>query len=206
MTFREMCLNCRRAKSVCQCLDLRPFHTEPFFVILIHPIERRMKTGTGRLAHLCLRDSVIFEGTGFADDKRVNSLIEDPRFFPVVLYPGKSSADLSELKRPQDRRLLIFVIDSTWNLAKTMLNRSPNLTALPQVRFTPKKLSNYRIRRQPKPICLSTIEAIHQMLECIEPGRPEYNHLIEAFDRMVERQLGFAKTCHSFRTVQRHRK
>lgn len=191
---RELCLRCRRAKRVCQCADVRPFEPEPIFVILMHPIERRKKTGTGRMTHLCLSNSIFIEGTGFAEHALVNELIADPRYYPVVLYPGASSLDLGELKTPESRRLLIFVVDSTWNLAKTMLKRSPNLRALPQIRFTPKKLSTYRIRRQPDPICLSTIEAVHHMLETLHPGRPEHANLLHAFDRMVERQIDFGRS------------
>lgn len=194
MNFRELCLRCRRAQRVCQCADIRTFTVEPTFVILIHPVERRMKTGTGRMAHLCLSNSLLFEGVGFRDDERVNALLRDPQYYPVLLYPGKTSVPVSELAPPSDRRLLVFVIDSTWNLAKTVLNRSPNLAALPQIFFVPDRPSNFKIRRQPHPNCLSTIEAIHYLLEKWSPGREEHGYLIHAFDKMVERQLSFPKS------------
>jgi DTW domain-containing protein YfiP len=193
MSFRELCLRCRRAQKVCQCADIRSFESGPIFVILTHPIERRMKTGTGRMAHLCLSNSIYIEGAQFHENERINTLIQDPKYFPIVLYPGKAAVEIQQIAPTHDRRLLIFVIDGTWNLAKTMLNRSPNLAALPQIRFTPTKLSNFQIRKQPNPLCLSTIEAVHHLLETIEPGRQEHSYLLEAFDKMVQRQLEYSK-------------
>ncbi|MBI3544895.1 MAG: DTW domain-containing protein [Deltaproteobacteria bacterium] len=191
MGFREFCLECRRARRVCQCADIRKLATDQVFAILTHPVERRMKTGTGRLAHLCISNSVLIEGAGFKDDPRVNALIEDPRYFPTVLYPGRASIEIQELAVPQDRRLLMFVVDTKWSLAKSVLNRSPNLKALPQIRFTPTRPSGFHIRRQPRANCLSTIEAIHFVLERLAPGTAEHSHLIEAFDKMVRRQMDF---------------
>jgi DTW domain-containing protein YfiP len=153
-----------------------------------------MKTGSGRLTHLCISNSIFIEGVEFRDDPRVNGLIQDPRYFPVVLFPGLDAVDVSEMKRPADRRLLIFVIDTKWSLAKGVLNRSPNLKKLPQIRFTPPKPSTMQYREQPRTECLSTIEAVHYILENLAPGRPEHANLIYAFDKMVRRQLDFEST------------
>jgi DTW domain-containing protein YfiP len=163
-------------------------------VILTHPIERRMKTGTGRLTHICITNSIFLEGVEFRDDPRVNGLIRDPRYFPVVLYPGMNAVDVSAMAWPPDRRLLIFVIDTKWGHAKGVLNRSPNLKALPQIRFSPSKPSAMQFREQPRFECLSTIEAVHFLLEHLAPGRPEHANLIYAFDKMVRRQLDFEST------------
>lgn len=202
MSFREFCLECRRARRVCQCADIVKFESGPVFVILTHPVERRMKTGTGRLTHLCISNSVLIEGVAFENDPQVSALLADPRYFPVVLYPGRNSVDVRELAAvPAGRRLLIFVIDTKWSLAKSVLNRSPNLKALPQIRFAPTQPSFlHQVRRQPDPSCLSTLEAVHYLLETISPGRPEHVHLVSAFQKMVERQLSFSAS-----PTRRHR-
>lgn len=194
MSSREFCLTCRRAVRVCQCADIRRFESAPVFVILTHPTERRMKTGTGRMAHLCLSNSILIEGVDFKDNEQVNALLNEPKYFPVLLSPGKEAMDLKSFEPPRERRLLIFVIDSKWSLVKTVLNRSPNLKALPQICFTPTKPSTIEIREQPNPVCLSTIEAVHFVLETFSPGAPEHSHLLYAFNKMVQRQLDFEST------------
>lgn len=201
MTAREFCLICRRARRVCQCADIRRFEAGPVFVILTHPVERRMKTGTGRMAHLCLSNSILIEGVGFGNDERVNALINDPKYFPVLLSPGKTAVDVHAFKPPVDRQLLIFAVDSKWSLVKSVLNRSPNLKGLPRICFTPERPSQIEIREQPDPACLSTIEAVHYVLEALSPGVPEHSFLISAFQKMVQRQLDFES-----RPTRRHRR
>jgi DTW domain-containing protein YfiP len=62
------------------------------------------------------------------------------------------------------RKLVVFVIDGTWSQAKGMIRKSPNLMALQKVRFDPETPSRYRIRKQPDPHCLSTLEAVHALV------------------------------------------
>jgi DTW domain-containing protein YfiP len=89
-----------------------------------------------------------------------------------------------------DKNWVIFVIDGTWFLAKKMLKRNPTITSLPQICFTPKVASQYRIRLQPHPYCLSTIEAVHHLISLLEPEINPDN-LLEVFCGMVNRQLSY---------------
>ena len=95
-------------------------------MILMHTREaRKQRTGTGRLAHLYLKNSQIIEGIDFTENSIVKNLIKDRSFFPVVLYPGESALDVSSEKVPvswiKNRKLLIFVVDGTWIAAKKMM-------------------------------------------------------------------------------------
>lgn len=171
------------------------------FVILIHPIEvKRRRIVTGRMAHLSLKNSRLFMGQLFNDHPEVNALIQDPNRHPVLLYPGAKAANLSTMSHegraqltPPGRRLTLFVIDGTWATAKKTVNQSPNLNQLPRVCFTPTTPSEFRVRKQPRPECYSTIEAIHHTIELLAPalGRPpkEHDRLKELFRKMVDRQL-----------------
>ncbi len=121
-----------------------------------------------------------------------------------MLYPGESSTNLTDLS-PADRRvpfeldkkLVIFVMDGTWNTARNMVRYSANLQALPRVCFSLDTPSNFRVRKQPAAGCYSTIEAIHQVIELVGSfyGFPiekrEHDNLLQIFDQMVERQLQF---------------
>jgi DTW domain-containing protein YfiP len=170
-------------------------------VFLMHPHEdRKVKCGTGRLAALSFEDAEIIVGVGFDEDPRVNALLQDPSFIPMLLYPGPSSRDLSRggLTREDlgGKRLLVFLVDATWPLAKKMLRSSPRLQALPRLMFTPTAKSRWLIKQQPDELCLSTIEAVHELLLALEQAgldhyeRPE--QLLKAFMAMQEYQLACA--------------
>lgn len=171
------------------------------FAILIHPLEERRPIATGRMAHLCLKDSLLIEGDDYSEDEQVNALLADDRYFPVILYPGEGSIDLSKLTYeerrgifPKGKRPLIFAIDGTWNSASRTMFRSKNLKRLPQICFTPSSPSRIRVRHQPEAHCYTTLEAIHEVIDLLsEPelaSRPQDN-LLEVLDFMVARQLEF---------------
>lgn len=70
-------------------------------MFLMHPKEAyHQHTGTGRLASLSLVDSEIIVGVDFTENRRLNSLLADKNYFPVLLYPADDAlaAQSPELK------------------------------------------------------------------------------------------------------------
>ena len=226
---RELCYRCLRAQDVCFCAQIRPFEANPLFVILMHPKERRKRIGTGRMAHLCISNSRLFEGVNFTDDARVNALLADDRYFHMVLYPGPTAiqANHSEALRdsiPPGRQPLVFVLDSTWIGARTMARLNTRLHTLPRLSFSTARQSAYRFRKQPFPEAFSTIEAIHFVIgafaaasedspgEAFEnaPGAAStrsgapHENLLEVFDWMVEKQCSYREpgTAHAVRGMR----
>jgi DTW domain-containing protein YfiP len=201
MRFR--CVKCLQPEFSCFCSWLRPFDPKIEFAILIHPIEmKRRRITTGRLSHLSLKNSHLIMGEIFTDELRVNSLIHDPSRHCVLLYPGRKSSNLTDMcsegvkySVPEGRKLTVFVVDGTWGTAKKTVNQSPNLNTLPRICFTPQTPSTFRVRKQPRIECYSTIEAIHQTIDLLGPavGFPTvervHDRLLSIFDQMVNRQL-----------------
>ena len=175
------------------------------FVILMHPYEfKRVKANTGRLTHLCLRDSELHLGIGFDGHEAVQALINDPENFPVLLYPSRDALDLSTLQKhdPQlsalnaqleSRRLVVFLLDATWRLVRPMLRTSLSLQRLPRIMFSHAAPSRYVIKRQPEPGCLSTLEATHELLVALDrSGLDAYSQpeqLLSLFQRMQDFQI-----------------
>ena len=193
---RDLCFRCLKPKLTCYCSQVRAFSVKPCFVLLQHPIERKRSVGTARMAHLCIKNSQLIPGREFDHNLEVNRLIDDPGNYCVVLYPGPKSRDIglasgSEIS-PAHLKLVIFVIDGTWGTAKTMLNKSERLLKLPRICFTPERESEYKFRQQPEKHCLSTIEAVHRMIELLDPSASPGN-LLEVFRSMVEQQVRFSK-------------
>lgn len=211
--WRSRCLQCRNAERACYCPHLRPFSPAPRFAILIHRKEARRAVATGRMTHLTLQNSWLFEGTDFTDHSDLNRVLRDPSFFPVLLYPGVRAQNLSKLSAsgrsalfPKDKTLVVILIDATWAQAKRMRRLSRNLLELPQIAFTPTKPSDFGVRRQPKAECYSTIEAAHEVLRLLgETGRES---MLRPFHWMVQEQkahvpLGPNRTRHKKKTSQR---
>ena len=155
---------------------------------MIHPKEARNRVGTGRMASLCLEDSVLIEGVGadLDENPRLIELLNNPGLWPCVLYPGPD-AQPRVPRHAESRRPLVIVIDGTWHQARRMIGRSRLLKGLPRMGLNPVKPSDYRIREQPRRECLSTIEAIHAVVEQESQTR-EHDRLIEVFQWMVELQ------------------
>lgn len=172
--------------------------TRTKFVFLMHPYEhKRVKANTGRLTHLCLRDSELHLGIGFDEHEAVQALINDPQNYPVLLYPGREARDLSkgELHAADlgGRRLVVFLLDATWRLVRPMLRTSLSLQRLPRIMFSNAAPSRYIIKRQPEPGCLSTLEATHELLTALErsglDAYPQPEQLLGLFQRMQDFQI-----------------
>jgi DTW domain-containing protein YfiP len=200
---REMCPRCFRAQKSCFCESIKPFSTNAHFVILMHPKEaRKGRNGTGRLAELCLENARIEVGIDFTQNPVVNTLLNNPGLYPLLLYPGVHSINISEKGFPpflrEEKKLLFFIMDGTWSLAKKIITRSKNLHSLPKIAFTPENPSRFIIKRQPTACCLSTIEALHTLLKLLERTGLEtlkgrHRILIQACDSLVNYQLACIK-------------
>lgn len=200
-----MCYKCHLPRQNCWCGSITPMATRTKFVILMHPYEfKRIKANTGRLTHLCLAGSELHIGESFDQHEAVQALINDPKNYPVLLYPGRDALDLSTLREEdpqlitlntqlQQRQLLVFLVDATWRLVRPMLRTSLSLQRLPRIMFSGAAPSRYIIKRQPEPGCLSTLEAAHELLVALDrAGLDTYTQpeqMLGHFQRMQEFQI-----------------
>lgn len=179
--------------------------TRTRFVFLMHPKEyKQEKAATGRLTHLCLPNSEIIMGIGFDENPRVKEILADPKNFPLLLFPGRTAFNLSDptdnsaaLQPLHDalrtRQLVVFLVDATWALGRKMVRLSPGLQTLPRVMFTPSSPSRFVIKQQPAEGCLSTLEAVHELLLALARHEldeyPLPKQLLDLFDRMQGIQI-----------------
>ncbi len=204
--MRVMCYRCFWPQALCWCASLRLMATRTRFVFLMHPKEfKEEKAGTGRLTHLCLPNSELHMGTGFDAVEAVQALIKEPANHPVLLYPGPDAVNLSVAGKPQvsgfrsqvsGKQLVVFLLDATWSGARKMLRLSPSLQRLPRIMFTPSAPSRYVIKQQPVEGCLSTLEAVHELLTVLArtglDDYPEPEQLLGVFQKMQDFQISCA--------------
>ena len=150
--------------------------TRTRFLFLMSPLEFKVtKANTGRL-------------------------LDDPRNHCVLLYPGKTATNLSDPAQVpalgaqlDGRRLVVVLIDATWRGARKIHRLSPSLQRLPRIKFTPTMPSRYVIKKQPRADCLSTLEAVHELLLVLErAGLDNYplpGQLHDVFQRMQDFQI-----------------
>mmetsp|Transcript_2859 Transcript_2859/g.5960 ORF Transcript_2859/g.5960 Transcript_2859/m.5960 type:complete len:291 (-) Transcript_2859:130-1002(-) len=209
---RPYCHECRRAETICLCSYIKPFSSVHKFGILTHPSEAKKVQNTGYISHLCLMDSVYAEGTDFTHDAAVREALDDPKRRSFLVYPDEDAADLTNMSDEEvleqfGQGAMFWIVDGSWSTARKMVSNSKNLKDLPKVAFTPEQPSRFRIRRQPKEFCYSTIEAIHYILKRnhdaavaadgenkgetrdLFPKEEPFDNLLRVFDSMVELQI-----------------
>ncbi|NMC71780.1 MAG: DTW domain-containing protein [Myxococcales bacterium] len=187
--FRAECPRCGRPAVVCWCAWLRPFRPRTRVVILQHPRERTKPIGSARMAHLTLEGSELHVGVRFEGVAAVARRLDDPRAPAVLLYPGPAAQPIESLPRDVPRTLV--VLDGTWRTSRALLRANPRLQALPRVRLEPPAPSEYRIRSQPRPEYVSTVEAVRLALRALEGPDPRFDGLLEPFRAMIRMQLEF---------------
>ncbi len=196
--IRRLCFKCLRPLSSCYCKYIESVDTGVKFVFLMHPKElKRQKTGTGRLASLSLPGSEIIMGVDFTSNDRLNSLLSDDRYYPVVLYPSPTAwtATKEGFKEALNgKTLLVIIIDSTWACSKKMIKLSQNVMSLPKFSFNGSYKSIFTFKHEPKEYCVSTIESCYYLIKelqstSIVPKSVNPEPLMNVFKKMIEFQL-----------------
>lgn len=177
-----------RPQRTCYCGALVSLPTRTRVVILQHPRERDMPIGTAHMATLCLPNSALHVGVDWQDSASLTRELAASEGEVVLLYPDEQARDLAS--DPPRGPCTLVVLDGTWWQARKLLRTNPRLAALPRVAFVPQKPSEYRIRREPSLECVSTIEAIAEVLPLLEEGPPErFAALLQPFRAMIDTQI-----------------
>jgi DTW domain-containing protein YfiP len=171
---------------MCVCARVPLIANKTKVLVLQHPRERTHAIGTARLARLGLSNSHVEVAWNAAERED-----EPPEWLPsgtALLYPSPEARSLETM--PADERpTSLLVIDGTWHTAHTLFRDKSWLQRLPQVKLSPSAPSNYRLRREPRVDFVSTIEAIVQALQLLEPETEGLPGLLQAFDAMIDDQL-----------------
>jgi DTW domain-containing protein len=174
----------------------------------MHPKEARVAIGTGRLVHRMVSGSHLIVRERLDDDARLLALLARADLAPCLLFPRAEALDLDaaavDAVSPiapiaPPRRPLLLVPDGTWTTAKKLVRLSERLAPLPALRFTPLRPSRYgRLRKEPRATCVSTLEAVHHVIDRFDalgiasaPSARAHDHMLRVMDELVARQLAF---------------
>jgi DTW domain-containing protein YfiP len=184
---RPCCPRCERPIRVCVCALVPSIETTTRVLFVQHPREEDVAIGTARMASLCLPGSSLVVGVHVDDDPRVRAALADPDRPAILLWPGGDARDLASAP-PRGPHTLI-VVDGTWSLAKKVVRENPRLASLPRYALGAGAPSEYRIRREPREGCLSTIEAVARALGILEGEPQRFQPMMAPFRAMVDAQL-----------------
>jgi DTW domain-containing protein len=198
--MREHCYRCHKPRIGCVCALITPVHsTTPVFVFQ-HPRERFHAIGTARLLKLGLTSAHV---QVLAPNQPSSLQAPELPEGAALLYPAADAPELASLP-VTSRPSALVVIDATWAHSRSLYRSVPWLQTLPKVALAPARPSAYRIRKEPRAECLSTIEAVLQALAILEPQTDGFDGLLLAFTRMIDQQIVLRSTRPS-RPYQRRR-
>lgn len=184
--FRARCYRCLRPAAMCRCAAMPTVPTRTRIVVLQHPHERMHPFGTARLVGLCMPNAEVHTAYG-----GLGGVLHCEPPLPAdaaVLFPHRDAQDLEQMPAGEHPSALV-VLDGTWAHARRLYRDNPWLQRLRHVRLHPRQPSRYRIRREPRADYVSTIEAIVQALQIVEPTTPRLEALLDAFDAMIDQQV-----------------
>jgi DTW domain-containing protein YfiP len=196
---RAFCYRCLKAANVCVCASIPQVDNTVPIIIFQHPRERNHPVGTARFARLGLR-RVSIESAQGAGTRGITREVDLPPH-TALLFPS-SDAVLLDAMDADERPKALVVLDGTWSTAAKVFADNPWLHRLPRVALRPEAPGNYRIRKEPRAECLSTIESIVMALKILEPANDtsirqeklaQLDELLAAFSQMVDVQIEHAK-------------
>lgn len=183
---RAQCPRCLRPQSHCLCELIPHLDSRTRVLLLQHPSEVNHALNTARLAALGLINAELLVGEVFED---LDRLLSPPGYQARLLFPGDEAQLLqASVASDENLPLLLVVPDGTWRKARKLLHLNPLLAQLPRVTLPEGAVSRYRLRKAPGPGALSTLEAIVQALEILEPPT-SFAPLLRPFEALIEGQI-----------------
>ncbi len=183
------CSRCRMHLSLCVCSLIPQIETRTRLLLVIHRIEDRKTTNTGRLAGECLVNSrVVIRGHAGAASPPLGLPLDAPA---VLLFPAPDAVPLDRFASTlssDSSPVTLVVPDGTWRQASKVRKRVPELRDMPCVTLPLDEKSSYRLRSEPHAYGLATFEAIARAFAILE-GHWVKEALEAPFRAMVERTL-----------------
>lgn len=172
-------------KDVCLCALIPRIETRTRLTLILHRLEARKPTNSGRLAVDCLVNSEIrVRGQEGEPDEPFEW---DDSVQPLLLFPAEDAISLTHFAN-SSKPVVLVVPDGTWRQAFKARARVPGLMGIPCVTVPSGIPTQYRLRTQPNDQGLGTMEAIARAMGILE-GPQVQEALERVFAAMVERML-----------------
>lgn len=168
-------------RTLCICALLPRLATRTRLLLILHQLEDRKPTNTGRLATRCLVNSAVSTRGGALPATHWQGTE------PVLLFPHEQARPLEDWRGSRVPVTLV-VPDGTWRQAKKARLRVEGLSDLPCAALPLVERARRRLRQDKRPDHVSTIEAVALAMRILE-GPEAADPLDRIFRIMVERTL-----------------
>ncbi len=178
------CRQCRLPERACICSLIPKADSSACFWLITHDKEFDKPTNTGKLIQAMMPDTRLFNWSRTAPDEQLVSLLDDPAYQPVLLFPAEYAVEVQSEKpcwsrqAMDGRKVAFIIIDATWQQARKMYRQSPYLQNLDLLSLKPEEPSIYSLRRNRQSQHLCTAEVAAQALEQL--GERHHRQLLEA--------------------------
>ena len=147
-------------------------------ILLTHSREVSKKTNTGQLVQKLIpgTQTIIWQRT--QPDENLLKLIASKK--TALIYPVKDGEPHANINGFEN----FILIDSTWQEARKIFNRSPYLQNLPQIQLSAENNSRYKLRRNQLEGGLCTAECVLELLrdkKCFDLA----DNLVVSFERFI---------------------
>jgi DTW domain-containing protein YfiP len=162
------CPNCEIRKSLCFCAAIPRIDLKTRVVILMHTAEEVLTSNTARLAAKALVNSEI-RYHGRKTERMSTAGLIAPDRESLLLFPSPYAEELNaEFVAKLTRPATLIVPDGSWRQAQKMVRRDPVFAEIRHLKLPPGPASIYKLRIQPDPFGLCTLEAIARSLGIVE--------------------------------------
>ncbi len=179
-------------RTLCICGLLPRIPTRTRLVVLLHQLEARKTTNTGRIAALCLAGSrVVVRGRdeGISGEEP-GAALWTPDSQPVLLFPHEDARPIEQWGASA-QPITLIVPDGTWSQAARARKRVPGLAGVPCATLpvgSALGAAPFRLRHDGRPGRLSTLAAVAIALGLLE-GEGVQRALEQVLAVMVDRTL-----------------
>jgi DTW domain-containing protein YfiP len=177
----QRCPDCWLHVPSCVCAELPRVSVATRVVLVMHHVEMRRSSNTGRLAARVLGAEVRVRGLPGA------ARAEVPEGRRLVLFPAEGSRVLSR-EDAASGPVTLVVPDGSWKQASRAVQRDEAAAGAEIVTLPPGAPSRYRLRRRSNERALCTYEAVARALAILEGPEIEAS-MSRALDLFVERTL-----------------
>lgn len=153
--------------------DLRPAaNSEAGFALLFYDDEVLKPSNTGKLIADLFPDTYAFIWQRTSVDEKLITLLADPQWFPIVVFPEEYVQPAREVMRnqvslPTGKRPLFVMLDGSWREAKKMFRKSPYLDRFPVISINAPQRSQYLVRKAVKDQQLATAEVASYVIDAM---------------------------------------
>ncbi len=185
---KQRCSECDSSLTLCMCAVLPRLDLRTKVTLVIHRHELLRSSNTGMLALRALVNSELRIRGRPHELTKTDDLMHPDRD-TLLLYPSEDAKLLTpDFVKTLRRPLTLIAPDGSWRQASKVSFREPGLKHALRVKLPEGPPSEYKLRREPKPEGLATIEAIARAMGALESPHVQAE-LERVFRTMVERVL-----------------